>query len=380
MDHDHPAKPSGVSIGFVWEGLPLYAARQIMALKQFEDLTVTVVGSRPPFSTAEIDRNMPFPMHWYDGSTNLPSWADIAPRIPDIVFSSGWAFPLCKRLAAEAKAQGRAVVCMADNRRRHTFRQLLGAIRFRLGLRRRYDGFFVPGKDALCLMRFFGVPRGQVREGLYGADALLFHAATAASQRPATILFVGQMIQRKGVDVLLEGFQASGLHAQGWRLVCIGDGPLAAQAATIPGCAHLPFRDAEEVARHLAEARVFILPSRNDNWGVALHEAALSRCVLAASSTVGATSELMPGVSPLKFTPGSAAAIRDALTYASTLPGEALDAVADAAHTRACDFGPHRFAREVAGFVLDLKGVRLTPRPPSLAYRPSDVRSSGAIS
>ena len=296
------------------------------------------------------------------------------------MFSSGWAFPLCKRLAAEAKAQGRAVVCMADNRRRHTFRQLLGAIRFRLGLRRRYDGFFVPGKDALSLMRFFGVPRGQVREGLYGADSLLFHAATAASLRPATILFVGQMIQRKGVDVLLEGFQASGLHAQGWRLLCIGDGPLAAQAATIPGCAHLPFRDAEEVARHLAEARVFILPSRNDNWGVALHEAALSRCALAASSTVGATSELMPGVSPLKFAPGSAAAIRDALTYVSTLPGEALDAVADAAHARACDFGPHRFAQEVAGFVLDLKGVRLTPRPPSLAYRPSDVRSSGAIS
>lgn len=360
MARDHVTSPSGVSIAFVWEGLPMYAAREIRALAAFENLAVTVVGSRPPFSVAEIDRTTPFPIHWYDGTADLPSWAEITPRTPDIVFSSGWAFPLCTRLAAEAKQQGRAVVCMADNRRRHTARQFLGAIRFRLGLRRRFDRFFVPGRGGRSLMRFFGVSDGHVREGLYGADPALFNATTAASRRSKTILFVGQMIDRKGVDVLLEGFRASGLESQGWRLRCIGDGPLALQAAATPGCEHLPFCDAAEVARHLADARIFILPSRNDNWGVALHEAALSRCLLAASSTVGATSELMPEDSPLKFAPGSAVAIRDALQHASGLTDEVTDALADAAHARANDFGPARFAREVAGFVADLTGVRLT--------------------
>jgi glycosyltransferase involved in cell wall biosynthesis len=114
------------------------------------------------------------------------------------------------------------------------------------------------------------------------------------------------------------------------------------------------------VAGHLADARLFILPSRNDNWGVALHEAALSRCLLAASSTVGATSELMPEDSPLKFAPGSAVAIRDALKHASGLTDEVTDSLADAAHARAGNFGPARFARELAGFVADLTGVRLT--------------------
>ena len=353
-----------VSVGFVWEGLPMYAAREIRALAAFENLDVTVVGSRPPFSIAEIDRTSPFPIHWYDGVTDTPSWADITARTPDIVFSSGWAFPLCTRLAAEAKRRGSMVVCMADNRRQHTFRQMLGAIRFRLGLRRRFDRFFVPGQGGRSLMRFFGVPDGHVREGLYGADAAVFHATTPASRRPKTILFVGQMIERKGVDVLLEGFRASGLHQQGWRLRCVGNGPLAMQAAATPGCEHLPFSDAAEVARHLADARLFILPSRNDNWGVALHEAALSRCVLAASDTVGATSELMPEDSPLKFAPGSASAIRDALRHASTLTGEVIDSLAEAAHARAQDFGPDRFAREVAGFVMDLADVPLTPRGP----------------
>jgi len=352
---------SGVSIGFVWEGLPMYAARQIRALAAFENLAVTVVGSRPPFSIAEIDRTSPFPIRWYDGATDAPSWADITVRVPDIVFASGWAFPLCKRLAAEAKRQGRMVVCMADNRRRHTVRQVLGAIRFRLGMRRRFDRFFVPGRGGRSLMRFFGVPDGQIREGLYGADATLFRAPAAASRRPRTILFVGQMIERKGVDVLLEGFRASGLREQGWSLRCIGDGPLAQRAAATPGCERLPFRDAEEVAGELANARLFILPSRNDNWGVALHEAALSRCALAASDAVGATCELMPDDSPLKFVPGSATAIRDALRYAGTLSDEDTDAIADAAHVRAGDFGPDRFAREVAGFVMDLTGIRLGP-------------------
>ena len=338
----------------------MYAAREIRALAAFENLAVTVVGSRPPFSVADIDQTSPFPIHWYDGAADLPSWAEITARTPDIVFSSGWAFPLCKRLAAEAKQQGRAVVCMADNRLRYTARQFLGAVRFRLGLRRRFDRFFVPGQGGRSLMRFFGVPDAHVREGLYGADPAMFKATTAASGRSKTILFVGQMIERKGVDVLLEGFRASGLGAQGWRLRCIGDGPLAAQAAATPGCEHLPFCDAAEVARHLADARLFILSSRNDNWGVALHEAALARCLLAASSTVGATSELMPEDSPLKFAPGSAATIRDALKHASTLTGEATDALADAAHARAHDFGPARFASEVAGFVEDLTGVRLT--------------------
>ena len=374
----HTTRSSGVSIGFVWEGLPVYAARQISALRSFEDLAVTVVGSRPPFSTAEIDRTIAFPIHWYDGGTDAPSWADMTARTPDIVFSTGWAFPLCTRLAAEAKQQGRAVVCMADNRRRHTVRQLMGAIRFRLGMRAQFDRFFVPGRGARSLMRFFGVPEAHVREGLYGADPALFNASTAASRRPKTILFVGQMVHRKGVDVLLEGFRASGLQSRGWRLRCIGDGPLAAVAASTPGCEHLPFCDSETVARHLADARVFILPSRNDNWGVALHEAALGRCVLAASSTVGATAELMPEDSPLKFPPGSATAIRDALVHASELSDDAIDAIADAAHARACDFGPGRFAREVAGFVTDLIGVRLTARQTPQAGHTHDAAENGA--
>lgn len=380
MTQGHVTQSSGVSVGFVWEGLPMYAAREIRALAAFGNLAVTVVGSRPPFPVAEIDRTSPFPIHWYDGANDVPSWADITPRTPDIVFSSGWAFPLCTRLAEEARHHGRAVVCMADNRRRHTVRQALGAVRFRLGLRRRYDRFFVPGQGGRSLMRFFGVPDRHVREGLYGADAALFNAMTPASRRPKTILFVGQMIERKGVDVLLEGFRASGLQSQGWRLRCIGDGPLSMQATATPGCEHLPFRDAAEVARQLADARLFILPSRNDNWGVALHEAALSRCLLAASSTVGATSELMPDDSPLKFAPGSAVAIRDALRHASTLPDESIDGLADAAHGRAGNFGPARFASEVAGFVADLTGVTLTTGRSVEVGQTRDVAAVGGTS
>lgn len=342
----------------------MYAAREIAALERFGGVGVTVVGSRPPFPTAEIDRACPFPIRWCDGAASPPAWRELAGRTPDIVFSSGWAFPLCNRLASAAKAEGCKVVCMADNRLRWTARQLLGAVRFRLGLRRRFDGFFVPGSQGRSLMRLFGVPDRHVREGLYGADKALFRMAAPPSRRPRTILFVGQMIRRKGVDLLLDGFRDSGLASRGWRLVCIGDGPLAAEAASVPGCAHLPFCDSEEVARHLAEARVFILPSRNDNWGVALHEAALSGCLLAASSGVGAAAELLPGGSPLLFSPGSRSAIRDCLAYVGHLDDAAIDAHAAASLNRAHEFGPDRFAREVAGFVEDMLGVRLAAELP----------------
>ena len=349
----------------------MYAAREIAALARYRDLTVTVVGSRPPFPTDAIDRACPFPIHWFDGRGNPPRWRDLPSGRPEVVFTSGWAFPLCKALAADARTLGSRIVCMVDNRLRHTPRQFLGAIRFRLGLRRRFDRFLVPGRQARDLMRFFGVPDAHVREGLYGADPTCFTNAMPASERGKTILFVGQMIERKGVDLLIEGFQGSGLQGQGWRLRCIGDGPLAACANATPGCEHLPFLGADDVARELAAAKLFILPSRNDNWGVALHEAALAGCVLAASTTVGATAEFMPEDSPLKFEAGSAVAIRDALTHASRFSGREVDTVAGATRRRAEAFGPDRFAREVAGLVQELTGVMMTELAASPA-RPND--------
>lgn len=356
----------------------MYAAREIGALARYGDLAVTVVGTRPPFPVEAIDRACPFPIHWYDSSARAPAWGDLTSRRPDVVFTSGWAFPLCTALASEARLQGSRVVCMVDNRLRRTPRQCLGAVRFRLGLRRRFDRFFVPGRQARDLMRFFGVPDTHVREGLYGADPACFAAATPASRRARTILFVGQMIERKGVDLLIEGFRRSGLGSQGWRLRCIGDGPLAARAAATLGCEHVPFLGADAVARELAAARLFILPSRNDNWGVALHEAALAGCLLAASRAVGAVAELMPGMSPLTFAAGRAEAIRDALVHASGLSSEAIDAHATAARVRAGGYGPDRFAREVAGFVKELTGSTLVDDGVPPARRIGGATADGA--
>ncbi|GAB4243308.1 MAG: hypothetical protein OHK005_07640 [Candidatus Methylacidiphilales bacterium] len=121
--------------------------------------------------------------------------------------------------------------------------------------------------------------------------------------RELTFLFCGQMIRRKGVDLVVAAFVqmlAEGVKA---RLVLIGrpDREGEAVLAEVPKpcldrIEKVGFIQPEKLPEWFAQADVFVLPSRREGWGVVVNQAAAAGLPLIVSDAVEAGQEwLKPG-------------------------------------------------------------------------------------
>jgi len=127
----------------------------------------------------------------------------------------------------------------------------------------------------------------------------------ARRKRPVTpdgavnILFSGQLIARKGCDVLLEAFsKVASRHSQA-RLAMLGSGPERANLESmVPDALRdrvmfLGHREPHEIPDVFAAADVFCLPSRYDGWGVVVNEAIGAGLPVVVSDAVGAGHDLV---------------------------------------------------------------------------------------
>ena len=107
-------------------------------------------------------------------------------------------------------------------------------------------------------------------------------------------LFCGQLIHRKGVDLLVDEFCRAAREVVSIELTLIGDGPLRRELEQrIPDalrhCVHFAgFQPVAELPRFFGNADVFILPSRHDGWGVVVNQAIAAGLPVICSDSVGA--------------------------------------------------------------------------------------------
>ncbi|MFO7725218.1 MAG: glycosyltransferase family 4 protein [Oceanipulchritudo sp.] len=118
-------------------------------------------------------------------------------------------------------------------------------------------------------------------------------------REPVRILFCGQMIHRKGVDLLLEAFAGLVTGGLDVRLILVG------REAELPGMLEdLPvpvrerieyagFQPPEALPRYFTEADIFVLPSRYDGWGVVVNQALGAGLPVICSDAVGAAEDLV---------------------------------------------------------------------------------------
>jgi D-inositol-3-phosphate glycosyltransferase len=139
----------------------------------------------------------------------------------------------------------------------------------------------------------------------------------AAGEKVA--LFAGNLIERKGVDVLVEAFAL--LHAAGacGRLVIAGDGPLrdllVLQASALGVAGDVEFLGAvkaDRLAGLMAAADVFVLPSREEPLGVVLLEAMACGTPVVASR-VGGIPEIVREGCGVLVEPDDAIALSDGI-------------------------------------------------------------------
>ncbi len=157
--------------------------------------------------------------------------------------------------------------------------------------------------------RYFRIP--------YHCDLEAFSAAPRRSRADGHVvfLFCGQMIARKGVDLLVTAFQRLGGAA---RLLLVGpEAQLSEFLAPLPPgvrerIEYAGFQAPEDLPQFFARADVFILPSRYDGWGVVVNQALGAGLPIICSDMVGAGRDLVEEeVNGLIFPSGDAAALAD---------------------------------------------------------------------
>jgi glycosyltransferase involved in cell wall biosynthesis len=122
------------------------------------------------------------------------------------------------------------------------------------------------------------------------------------------LVYVGQFIHRKGVDILLESLTALWTSFPRVRLSLIGDGPERAfieakiQAKGLADRVTLEgSRPSSGIHEVLARASALILPSRWDGWGLVINEALSAGVPVIASDRCGAADLILHGVNGYIF-------------------------------------------------------------------------------
>jgi glycosyltransferase involved in cell wall biosynthesis len=113
------------------------------------------------------------------------------------------------------------------------------------------------------------------------------------------VLFSGRMIERKGVDTLIDAFKRVARMRSDVALLLLGDGPKQAEyqsmvpeelRSCIHFAGHVPQNDLPE---HFAAADLFVFPSRHDGWGVVINEACAAGLPIVTTRQTGAAYDLV---------------------------------------------------------------------------------------
>lgn len=134
-----------------------------------------------------------------------------------------------------------------------------------------------------------------------------------AGRRSIRIVFVGSLVERKGISHLIEAFRA--VHGQfeaagvALTLDIYGSGALppgleAPSGVTVKGL--IPFGEAQAV---ISQYDALVLPSLHDGWGVVVNEALLQGVPVIVSDAVGAQAPVLKAGAGIVFPAGDCAAL-----------------------------------------------------------------------
>ena len=273
-----------------WEGIPVCGLLMSSILREMGD-SLIVLGTESPQGRQYIEEKLGRQIIWLNEPNDI--W-QMREQFKDVglVIHTGWNHLGWRKFDIWIKKRGGKVVVAVDNRFKKNFRQLIGAIWFRLYLRRVFDAAFVPGASGLRLMKFLGFTEDRVFTGLYGAYEEIYKSTTPFHEKQNEFLYVGQFIKRKGFDQLVKSFQHYRQLGGTWGLRLIGSGPLL-NIADEPGIIVEPFSGPERCSRAMDQAKCFILPSRDDHWGTVVCEAAATGALLLVSDKAAVADDLL---------------------------------------------------------------------------------------
>jgi len=231
---------------------------------------------------------------------------------PDVIVCGGYNYLASWQAQRWAKRNGVHFLLWCestalDQRGRHVLVESL-----KENFLRHCDGFIVPGKSSWEYVHQMGIPPENIFVAPNAVDVNLFSTRVAALRNdpgrlrgelglpPRYFLFVGRLVEAKGVLDLLEAYgKLSPELRSEVGLVFAGDGPLRADCEAIahsifPGAVHFPgFVHRDELAGYYGLAECFILPTHTDPWGLVVNEAMACGLPVICSDVAGCAADLV---------------------------------------------------------------------------------------
>lgn len=304
-------------------------------------------------------------VHMYPRSTHsLTMLRTLASKLnPDITVVSGWQDKIYLRVVSELRKQGKIVVSGFDDQWHGRLRQhiaaFLGKFRF---FSRYYSHAWVTGVYQYEYARKLGFQKQEILFDLYSADLMLFDSAYEEflEQKnynyPHKFLFVGRLEPVKGLDCLLRAWRSLDNDRRDWQLYIIGNGSLKEELSNAKDIVIKEFMQPCNLIREVAGSGCFILPSREEPWGVVVHEFAAAGLPIIVSDTVGAASTfLVDGFNGYSFRANNADFLSECMRRVIALSDDQLLFMGKASHELAHRITPHTSAANLLSVLSKLE-------------------------
>ncbi|UVI31611.1 glycosyltransferase family 4 protein [Paenibacillus spongiae] len=170
------------------------------------------------------------------------------------------------------------------------------------------NNFVTYGTAAAECLKHYGVDSSRIVTGYNTVNIRYFYeeykkyAANQSVKRNNTtqvnFLFIGQLIERKGVTQIIEALKT--LDSKNWNLKIVGSGPdemLLKQSVReykLESQIHFEgYKQQEELTSYLLEADCLVFPSIIEVWGLVVNEAIATKTFVLSSKYAGATKDII---------------------------------------------------------------------------------------
>lgn len=227
------------------------------------------------------------------------------------------------------------------------------------------------GKPARQYFRALGIPNEVIFPFAYFPGGF----SGTGGRRDGYLLYVGQLVERKGIDVLLQAMAIVGRERVPPLLVA-GDGPAYGKLISLSKQLRIDDRvqfhgaiGHHDIARLLAGASALVLPSRFDGWGVVVNEAILFGVPVICSDACGASELVIQSGCGAVFPSGDVTQLAEAISRLCTSNNLWQDW-----STRALEYAPKitpsagaDYLLRIAQYAVDERSRESRPNAPWLA-------------
>jgi glycosyltransferase involved in cell wall biosynthesis len=207
-----------------------------------------------------------------------------------IVLCSGWGD---NEYLYWVKELNKPTVLAFDTQWKSSLKFILGAIYFKLKIKKYFKYAFIPGNAQLKTAEKLGFSNENIFDGFYSSEDVFRNNHTNLSSMKE-LWCIARYIPEKNLEFLWNTFLSiQPSERSGWKLHIAGTGKLYPERKLNEYVHHYGFLQPQELSKKLENASAFVLPSLYEPWGVVAHEMASLGKPLLLSNRVGASQDLL---------------------------------------------------------------------------------------